>query len=171
MKKFTTRMLCRASIISALYTVMTFAMGELAFGYVQIRPAEAFCLLPLLFVESVPALFIGCMLANFFSSFGIIDVLVGSLISLLASLCTYLIGKLVKKEYLKVILGGLPPVLLNAFGLPIIWLICGVEVAYFVEVFAIFISQSIFVYGLGIPLYFTIRRIETKKNNSSIDED
>ena len=62
MKKFTTKMLCRAGIVAALYAVLTFALGNLSFGTLgfQIRPAEALTILPLFYAECVPALFVGC---------------------------------------------------------------------------------------------------------------
>lgn len=48
MKKLTTKMLCRAGIIAALYVALTYAFGALAYnGFLQIRPAEALTILPL----------------------------------------------------------------------------------------------------------------------------
>ena len=49
-KVLTTRRLCRAGIIAALYVVLTWVFSALAYnGFLQIRPAEALCILPLFY--------------------------------------------------------------------------------------------------------------------------
>lgn len=83
-KLFTTKRICRAGIIAALYVAFTYAFGPLPYlGILQIRPAEALTILPLFFPEAVPALYIGCMLANIASPFWVYDVFLGSLATLL----------------------------------------------------------------------------------------
>ena len=112
MKRFSTKMLCRAGIIAALYVALTYAFGALSYnGFLQIRPAEALCILPLFFPEAVPALYIGCMLANIASPFWVYDVFVGSLATLAAATGTWLIGRYLKNHVLRIALGGLFPVL------------------------------------------------------------
>ena len=64
MKLFSTRRLCRAGIIAALYVALTYAFMPFAFGPVQIRPAEALCILPLFIVQAIPALRVGCRISN-----------------------------------------------------------------------------------------------------------
>ena len=56
MKRFTTKMLCRAGIVAALYVVLTWPLGSLAFGTMgfQIRPAEALTMLPFYYAEAIP---------------------------------------------------------------------------------------------------------------------
>ena len=45
---FTAKRICRAGVIAALYIVLTYSFGQIAYqGIVQIRPAEALCILPL----------------------------------------------------------------------------------------------------------------------------
>ena len=46
---FTTKRLCRAGVIAALYTALTYAFGALAYdaSIIEIRPAEALTILPL----------------------------------------------------------------------------------------------------------------------------
>ena len=91
MKKLTTKMLCRAGIIAALYVALTYAFGALAYnGFLQIRPAEALTILPLFFPEAIPALYIGCMLSNIASPFWVYDVFVGSLATLAAAVGPFL---------------------------------------------------------------------------------
>ena len=80
-----TKMLCRAGVVAALYAVVTWLLGSFAFGPFQIRPAEALTILPLFFPETVPALYIGCLLANIISAYGVYEIL-GSLATLFARL-------------------------------------------------------------------------------------
>lgn len=162
---FTTKRICRAGIIAALYVALTYAFGAIAYtGIVQIRPAEALCILPLFFPEAVPALFIGCALSNLGSPFIMYDVPIGAAATLIAALGTYFAGKLIKPHALKVFVGGLFPVLVNAFIIPIIIVVlcgdlCGydaVNIAYWVNFGSLCATEGIWVYGLGIPLYIAI---------------
>jgi uncharacterized membrane protein len=75
--KISTKRLCRAGVIAALYAALTYAFAPVAFGSLQIRPAEALCILPLFFVEAIPALYVGCLLANLTSPFLLYDLLLG----------------------------------------------------------------------------------------------
>lgn len=163
-----TKRLCRAGIIAALYTALTYVFAPFAFGPFQIRPAEALCLLALVYPEAVPALTIGCALSNLFSPFAIYDVPIGSLTTLAAAFITYLVGSKLKNTPLKVFLGGLFPVLFNTFVIPlVIVFLCGdsgdsVWVAYFTYAGSFLLTQSVWIYGLGTPLYLTISRLKTK---------
>ncbi len=168
--KLTTKRLCRAGTIAALYTALTYAFTPFAFGGLQIRPAEALCLLPLFFPEAVPALLVGCALSNLPSPYFFYDVILGSLATLSAACLTYLIGKLFKKDGLRVALGGIFPVLINALVLPCIILLLSGEggsapslaIAYCALAASIAVSQSLWVYGLGIPLYYTVKRLRAR---------
>ncbi len=174
MKPTTTKRICRAGVIAALYVALTYAFMPFAFGPLQIRPAEALCILPLFFPESIVALFVGCMLSNLTSPYLIYDVFLGSLATLIACLATRFIGKRIAKSLPKLLLGGIFPVLCNALIIPlfIVFLYGGAEgyssagVAYLFFAFSLFLSESVWVYGLGTPLYFGLCRLQ--KTNPSI---
>ena len=167
---FTTKRLCRAGVIAALYAALTYAFAPFAFGPLQFRPAEALCILPVFFPEAVPALYIGCMLSNLTSPFFIYDVFIGSLATLLAAISSYMVGRLLKKEPVRFILCGLFPVLFNAVIIPlIIVFLCGdnggyqsVWTAYFAFAGSIALTECLWVYGLGTPLYFSVKRFTEK---------
>ncbi|HJB92454.1 MAG TPA: QueT transporter family protein [Candidatus Borkfalkia stercoripullorum] len=170
MKRFSTKMLCRAGIIAALYVALTYAFGALSYnGFLQIRPAEALCILPLFFPEAVPALYIGCMLANIASPFWVYDVFVGSLATLAAATGTWLIGRYLKNHVLRIALGGLFPVLLNAFVIPVIIVfLCGdlsygtQAATYWTYVGSLAVTEALWVYALGAPLYLGIKALRDK---------
>jgi uncharacterized membrane protein len=161
--KFSTVMLCRAGVIAALYAVLTWAMGDLAFGPIQIRPAEALTILPLFFVEAVPGLYVGCMLANLMSGYGVYDIFVGSLATLLAAGLTFGAGKLIKNDIIKVIVGGFFPIICNAFIIPAVFILAGAEdIAYWAEFGIMAATEAIWVYVIGVPLFFAIRALQKK---------
>ncbi|MGN0770990.1 MAG: QueT transporter family protein [Christensenellales bacterium] len=164
MKKFSTRMLARAGIIAAMYVALTFLVFPVASGAIQFRISEALTILPLFYVEAIPALFVGCLLSNIITGCVIADVIVGSLITLVSSLLTYLVGRYIKSTALKIILGGLPPVLLNAFFLPLIWYFAygSLEYVYMMQVLFLIISQGVVIYLLGTAVYFAVARLCAK---------
>ncbi len=168
---FTTKRICRAGVIAALYVALTCAFGMIAYqGILQIRPAEALCILPLLFPEAVPALWIGCMLANLLSGYGVYDILIGGLSTLVAAFLTYGTGRLLKNHVLKLIIGGLFPVIVNAFVIPAVIVLlagdlCGYEtvgIAYWINFGSMCATQSLWIYALGSVLYFSIIALQKK---------
>lgn len=165
MKRFSTKMLCRAGVIAALYCVLTWALGPLSYGTLgfQIRLAEALTLLALFYIESIPALYVGCLLANVFSGYGGWDIGLGSLCTLVAAIGTYGVGRLVRNMPLKLILGGLFPVLVNAFGVPCVMILAdSTELGYWANFVSLLVTQSVWVYGLGIPLMLTVNALVKK---------
>ncbi|MBQ8323152.1 MAG: QueT transporter family protein [Clostridia bacterium] len=165
-----TKRLCRAGVIAALYVALTYAFMPFAFGPFQLRPAEALCILPLFFPEAIPALYVGCMISNLTSPYLLYDVLIGSLTTLIAALGTYFVGRMIKKDLPKLLIGGVFPVLCNAFIIPlIIVFLCGgaegyasAGVAYTTFFFSLFLTEAVWVYALGIPLYYGIARLRKR---------
>lgn len=169
---FSTKRLCRGGIIAALYVVLTWVFSALSYnGFLQIRPAEALCVLPLFFVEAVPALVIGCAIANIFSPLAIYDVPIGCAATALAALCTFFVGKLIKKDSLRLAVGGFFPVIFNALIIPVIIVFLGGDLggnatavgAYFFFAASLAVTQAIWVYVLGSSLYYTVKRLQKRK--------
>ena len=154
--------LSRAGIIAALYTAVSLLVFPLAGGSIQLRVSEAFTLLPLFFIESVPALFIGCILSNLIVGCAPPDIFFGSLVTLIAAVLTYGAGRLIKNLTLKIIVGGLFPVLLNAFLLPLIWVYCygALEYIYIIQALILILGQSLAVYAVGTPLVISLNRLK-----------
>lgn len=112
--------LCRAAMIAALYTALTwlaFLLG-LANMPVQLRFAEALCILPFWMPESILGLTVGCFLSNLLVSGGIwADVIFGTLATLLGALGTYSMRSF--KGRLR-FLCVLPPILANTLIVPFV---------------------------------------------------
>ena len=135
MKNFTTRKLVRAGIVAGLYVGLTLIFLPFSFSGIQFRPAEGLTFLPVFFGDSVISLFVGCVLVNLFSSFGILDIVIGGLTTLVASLLTRLIYKKTNSIYLALF----PQVLLNAIFVPLIIYLSGATEGYFINFVSIFI--------------------------------
>ncbi len=120
--------LARAGIVAAMYALLT-CVWPFSLGPIQCRVSEALCVLPYYMGAAVPGLFIGCLLGNLLSGAMALDVLFGSLATLLGALCTWLLGKYKKPAFL----APLPPVLFNA-------VIVGILLTY------------VYSYGLTLPV-------------------
>ncbi|HAA33802.1 MAG TPA: QueT transporter family protein [Firmicutes bacterium] len=96
----------RGAMIAGIYVVLVISFAPISYGPVQIRIAEALTVLPFVWPEAVPGLFIGCLLANLLGGLGIVDTVLGSLATLLAAWLTM--------KMPKVWLAPLPPVAINA---------------------------------------------------------
>lgn len=145
MRRWDTRMLTRAAVIAALYAAVTLLLAPISYGPWQLRVTEAMTLLPVLWVEAVPGLFIGCFLANLAGS-GLVDAIVGSLATLLAALLT---------RYLRKTrwLAALPPVLVNAVAIGLmLWIILPDSPALWLVMLQVGAGQAIACYALGLPL-------------------
>ncbi|MBR5217818.1 MAG: QueT transporter family protein [Oscillospiraceae bacterium] len=79
-----------AAIVGALYAALTLlsSVFGIAYGPVQFRFSEALCVLPFLFPETAWGLFAGCWVANLLSPYGLPDMIIGSLATLIAALWT-----------------------------------------------------------------------------------
>ena len=156
MIKLTTKSITKTALIGVIYYVVTVAVPTLSYGVLQFRVGEALTLLPLFFPESVIGLTLGCLLANITSPFGWIDMLFGSLATLLSGFATAIIGRKLKTDKLviKCVVGGLPPILINAFMLPLVWFLFGWENIYWINVALMLATQSgtILIIGTSIIL-------------------
>ena len=170
MNKFSTKKLARAGIIAALYIALTYAFAWASFGPYQARISEALTILPLFYVEAVPALFIGCILGNLVSPLGAWDLLLGSLATLIAALATYFIGRTKLNKHVKIWLGILPPIISNALIVPIVLSIYGVtEFAYPIQALWIALGEVSVLATLGVALYYSVDNMREKKIGVMLD--
>jgi uncharacterized membrane protein len=75
----------RGAAIAAIYAAVAMIFHPLSYGPIQIRISEALTLLPYLWAEAVPGLFIGCVIANIFGEYGLLDILLGSAATFIAA--------------------------------------------------------------------------------------
>lgn len=109
-KKLSVHSLVRCAVIAAVYVVVCLVLAPFSYGAVQVRVAEALCLLPVFGAEYIVGVTLGCLLANLLGS-TVIDVVFGTLATLLACLVTYKLRDVRVKGL--AIPASLPPVVFN----------------------------------------------------------
>jgi uncharacterized membrane protein len=88
------RLLARAAAYAALYAVLALAPGlnALAYGQVQFRLAEGLLVFACVDPAAVAGVTVGTAIANLASPLGVVDVVVGTLLTLTAAGGMYLLG-------------------------------------------------------------------------------
>mgnify|MGYP000783794995 FL=1 len=110
MKNLSVRRLVRCAVIAAVYVVVCLVLAPFSYGAVQVRVAEALCLLPVFGAEYIVGVTLGCFLANLLGS-TVVDVVFGTLATMLACLVTYKLRDIRVKGL--AIPASLPPVVFN----------------------------------------------------------
>ncbi len=85
---FSTRGLATGGMIAAIYVALTLIFQPISFRAIQFRIAEMMTLMPIMTPYAVPGLFLGCLLANWLGGGIWFDVVLGSIATLLAAICT-----------------------------------------------------------------------------------
>ena len=86
--QYSTRDLARAAVIAAAYAALAWISNffGLAFPAIQFRLSEALCVLPCRDRKAaIPGLAVGCLITNLLSPYGLLDLVVGTLATLLAA--------------------------------------------------------------------------------------
>jgi len=144
-----TNKLVRIAAIAAIYIVLTIVFAPISYGPVQNRVSEVLTVLPFLFPESTLGLFLGCLIANFYGGYGIMDVIFGSLATLLAALLT--------SRAPKWLLAPLPPVVVNAVVIGLmLHFVVGLPMG--AAMLWVGLGQLAACYGLGLPLLYFLKR-------------
>ena len=160
MKKKTNIMsLVTAAMIAALYVVLSFAINAfgLASGAIQVRVSEALTILPYFTPAAIPGLTIGCLLFNLLSGAAILDIVFGTLATLLGAIVSYFLGKAAQKISWMKFLVPVPPILSNAFIVP--WVLktaYGLEDAYWYLAVTVGIGEIISCGVLGMVLLYAL---------------
>ena len=147
MKK-TVFFITRSAVVAAIYFALTTALKPISFGPVQFRLSEALVLLPIFMPEAIIGVTLGCFISNFYST--MFDVIFGTIATALAAVLTYLLRR---TKFLYV----LPPLLLNALLVPLIWVVDGSDAAYMLNFALILASEVIVVCVIGLPLTLALK--------------
>ena len=106
--------LVQGASIAAIYVVLTVVFAPFGFGEIQVRVSEALTILPFFTPAAIPGLFVGCLIGNTLGGAIPIDIVCGSLATLVAAVCTYLLRG--KSRYL----APVPPIVANALVVPFV---------------------------------------------------
>ena len=149
------RFVTYSAIIAALYTALTFvaaAMG-LSSGAIQVRLSEALTVLPILTPAAVPGLTVGCLISNLLTGCIPVDVVFGTVATLIGAVGT----RLLRKKH--PVIAVLPPILSNAFIVP--WVLkygYGLEEAVPYFMLTVGIGEIISCGVLGLVLYYAVKK-------------
>ncbi len=156
MKNKSVKYLVVSAAIAAIYAVLTIVVMPINYGPIQCRISEAMTVLPIITPAGIPGLFVGCLVANIVSPVGAIDMVVGSIASLIAALLTY---KLRRNKWVAM----LPPVLVNAVMIgTMLYYYYNVEYSLVVCMITVGVGQLVACYVLGIPLLKLLEKHKDK---------
>ena len=152
------RYLCYSAIIAALYVALTHVSNAfgLASGVIQCRISEALCILPVFTAAAIPGLTIGCIIANLTTMASLVDIIFGSLATLIGALGAYWLRK---HKWLT----PLPTILANTFILPfVLKYILNLEESVWYFFITIFIGELIAAGVIGLIFLFAFDKVNKK---------
>ena len=129
------RFLCHAATIAALYVALSLISGALglASGAIQIRISEALCVLPFFTPAAIPGVTVGCLIYNVIGSGNILDIVFGTLATLVGAVG----ARLLRKWKWTV---SIPTIVANVIIIPLV-----LKYGFMLEESVIFFTATIFV--------------------------
>jgi len=113
MKENKVTFLTQAALIAAVYVVLCVAFAPISYGEVQVRVAEALAILPYFTPAAIPGLFVGCFLSNMIGGSILMDMIFGSLATLIGAAGSWYFRK-------NRILVLVPPIAANTIMVPFV---------------------------------------------------
>lgn len=160
-KNKTVYLMAYGAMIAAIYVALTLAFAPFSFGPVQFRISEALCVLPFFTPAAVPGLFVGCFLSNLLCGAAPLDVIFGSLATLIGAFGSYWLRK-------HKCLVCLSPILSNVIIIP--WVLryaYGSQDMIYFAMFTVAIGEILAIGVLGNFLLVSLERFRVvlfKKN-------
>ena len=156
MKKtgFTARAVALGGVIAALYVALSMAAAALGLssGVIQVRFSEALCILPCFTPAAIPGVTVGCFLTNVIAGGEPLDMIFGTVATLIGAVGTLLLRK---NRWL----AAVPPILANVLIIP--WVLqtaYGVTDSYWFLMLTIFAGEFISIGILGELLYTALEK-------------
>jgi uncharacterized membrane protein len=148
----------QAAMIATLYVVLTFVTNLLgmASGVIQVRLSEALTILPFFTPAAIPGVAIGCLLSNILIGSSLMDIIFGSLATLIGALGSYLLRR-------NKFLVPLPPIIANTIIVPwILRISYGVPDAIPYMMLTVGIGEVISCGILGLALLFVLKKYKNQ---------
>lgn len=153
MKKMNTKTIALCGVIAAAYAVVTI-LWPLSYGTIQFRISEALCVLPAFVPVTAIGLTVGCLVANLFSTVSAVDIIVGTLATL--------IGCAITTRCKKLWLIPLPTILSNTVivGAMLAWVYTpdAFVQGLIVNGAGVALGEAVVMYGLGLPLAALLKK-------------
>lgn len=149
-----TLQLTRAAVIAALYIVLTFISYALSLssGTIQLRLSESLSVISVFTPAGIYGCTIGCLISNILTGACPLDIVFGSVATLLGAVGTRLIGRKIKW------LAPFPTIISNTIIIPLV-LRFGYGFKPLPLLFiTVFIGEFLSCFVIGMPLYFLLRK-------------
>jgi len=169
----------QAAVIAAIYVVFTHVANVLGLANyaIQVRFSEALTILPFFTPAAIPGLFIGCIIANITTGCMLLDIIFGSIATLLGAIGTYIISHGTKnpsdnnyycKSKIRTMLCPLPPIIANTIIVPLVLInVYKLEGTLLYFMLTVFIGEVISCFMLGMILLFALdKRKDIVFNNN-----
>lgn len=163
-KKPDSKFIINSAMIAAAYIALSYisSLLSLSFGAIQFRLSEALNILAAITPAAIPGLTIGCLISNISSPFGIVDIILGTVATLLSAVLINLVGKL--KISSIPILAAIPPTILNGIAVAIFTVFFTDGAATLVTFALTFLSVAVSEFAICL-LLGTVVFLTSKKYN------
>lgn len=145
--------ICQAAVIAALYVVLTYVFSAFASGVIQVRVSEALTILPAFTPAAIPGLVIGCLLSNTLTGCVLLDIIFGSVATLIGALGSYALRR-------HTWLVPIPPIVSNMIIVPFVLRFAyGATEAFPFMIATVGAGEIISCYLLGMILYGALKKV------------
>ena len=145
--------ICQAAVIAALYVVLTDVFSAFASGVIQVRVSEALTILPAFTPAAIPGLVIGCLLSNTLTGCVLLDIIFGSVATLIGALGSYALRR-------HTWLVPIPPIVSNMIIVPFVLRFAyGATDAFPFMIATVGAGEIISCYLLGMLLYGALKKM------------
>ena len=145
--------ICQAAVIAALYVVLTYVLSAFASGVIQVRVSEALTILPAFTPAAIPGLVIGCLLSNTLTGCVLLDIIFGSVATLIGALGSYALRR-------HTWLVPIPPIVSNMIIVPFVLRFAyGATDAFPFMIATVGAGEIISCYLLGMILYGALKKV------------
>lgn len=158
----TTKAITANAFIAALYAVITILCAPLSYEFSQFRFSEALNLLVFFNPTYTIGLTVGCFIANVTSTVGPLDMVFGTLATLISCLLIVWFSKICKNLFIN----GLIPSLINAIIVPFVIYLSSMGTSDSFELSAmywimfgwIFLGEFVCITVIGYPIILTLTK-------------
>ena len=145
--------ICQAAVIAALYVLLTYVFSAFASGVIQVRVSEALTILPAFTPAAIPGLVIGCLLSNTLTGCVLLDIIFGSVATLIGALGSYALRR-------HTWLVPIPPIVSNMIIVPFVLRFAyGATDAFPFMIATVGAGEIISCYLLGMILYGALKKV------------
>ncbi len=152
----------QAAVIAAIYVVLCQVFAPISFRDVQLRIAEGLTILPFFTPAAVPGLFVGCILGNLLAGAIPLDVVCGSLATLIGAVGTWAIGKWLRKKGQTrpgCFLLPVPPIAANTIVVPLVlYYGYGINIPIPIQMLTVGLGELAGCGLIGMVLFFALEK-------------